>query len=347
MNDADFQNLRDEAMATTCEEWAHKQGWTLKKGIDRAGPCPNCGGTDRFSVHTRKNIFNCRGCGLKGSGVIDLVMQTEGLKFLHACERITGRRVQDPADEKNLARMREEAARKEREAERERERKENDVRALWAESVAYEGTLAEAYLVRRMGETFATLPAIPTLRFHPEMYCKPAKEAGLGARHPCLVAAVQKDEGKVAGIWRIFLKPDATNLTIWNEKLQKDEKLKMGLGNTVGGMVRLTPIAPEMNVGEGLESTLGARMLERWCGAWGATLSTSGMQGLDIPSKVRRLHIWSDGDKHRLSEKGIQEPPGQNAATKLCERAMAQGVIARIHEPPTGSDWADVWEMGK
>ncbi len=27
------------------------------------GPCPACGGKDRFSLNSRKNVFNCRGFG--------------------------------------------------------------------------------------------------------------------------------------------------------------------------------------------------------------------------------------------------------------------------------------------
>ena len=26
-----------------------------------AGPCPHCGGTDRFSINTKDQVFNCRG----------------------------------------------------------------------------------------------------------------------------------------------------------------------------------------------------------------------------------------------------------------------------------------------
>ena len=37
-----------------------------------AGPCPLCGGRDRFSINTKKDVFNCRGCGVGGDAV-DLV----------------------------------------------------------------------------------------------------------------------------------------------------------------------------------------------------------------------------------------------------------------------------------
>jgi phage/plasmid primase-like uncharacterized protein len=51
---------------------AGRRGW-------RCGPCPICGGTDRFAVHPQKRAFNCRGCGASGSGAIDLVAFLDGL----------------------------------------------------------------------------------------------------------------------------------------------------------------------------------------------------------------------------------------------------------------------------
>jgi hypothetical protein len=55
-----------------------------------AGPCPQCGGKDRFSVHLGKQVFNCRGCGAKGRGAIDLVMFLDRCAFLAAVETIVG-----------------------------------------------------------------------------------------------------------------------------------------------------------------------------------------------------------------------------------------------------------------
>lgn len=92
--------LRDEALRTSCEGWAIQKNWTLSKGRDRSGPCPRsgCGGKDRFSINTVKNLFNCRHCGISGEGVIALVMATEEIGFVEACERITGRSAEAPID---------------------------------------------------------------------------------------------------------------------------------------------------------------------------------------------------------------------------------------------------------
>jgi len=60
------------------------------KGNRRAGPCPKCGGTDRFAVDLEKQVFNCRGCGGKGHGAISLVEFLDGVSFVQAVETITG-----------------------------------------------------------------------------------------------------------------------------------------------------------------------------------------------------------------------------------------------------------------
>jgi putative DNA primase/helicase len=65
----------------------HRQG--RKDCGEFAGPCPQCGGTDRFSVNTKKEVWNCRGCG-KGGDIIDLVMHLDDVGFDAACARLTG-----------------------------------------------------------------------------------------------------------------------------------------------------------------------------------------------------------------------------------------------------------------
>jgi hypothetical protein len=54
-----------------------------------AGPCPSCGGDNRFAVNARKQVFNCRGCGARG-GVIDLVMLALGIGFAQAVNELAG-----------------------------------------------------------------------------------------------------------------------------------------------------------------------------------------------------------------------------------------------------------------
>jgi hypothetical protein len=66
-------------------------GLRLKKvaAAELAGACPHCGGQDRFSVNTRKQVWNCRGCA-KGGDVVSLVQHARGLDFLEAVAFLTG-----------------------------------------------------------------------------------------------------------------------------------------------------------------------------------------------------------------------------------------------------------------
>lgn len=61
------------------------------KGGEFAGPCPFCGGRDRFRVWPEHPIgrgrFWCRGCGTQGDA-IDYLRQRDGIGFRDACARL-------------------------------------------------------------------------------------------------------------------------------------------------------------------------------------------------------------------------------------------------------------------
>jgi hypothetical protein len=56
------------------------------------GPCPRCGGEDRFYVRTKQQRFVCRQCAPSGGDVIDLVQWLDSCDFVTACETLTGKR---------------------------------------------------------------------------------------------------------------------------------------------------------------------------------------------------------------------------------------------------------------
>ncbi|OLS53774.1 primase-helicase zinc-binding domain-containing protein [Rhodovulum sulfidophilum] len=63
-----------EARALPIGEVAERLGIAGLKppqAIERVGPCPVCGGRDRFGINTARNVFNCRHCG--GGDAIALV----------------------------------------------------------------------------------------------------------------------------------------------------------------------------------------------------------------------------------------------------------------------------------
>lgn len=84
-----FNSWADKARAVPIEREIERRGIHLRGGVDRCGPCPKCGGVDRFSINTTKQIFNCRGCDV-GGDVIAFVQHVDGVDFAHACQTLTG-----------------------------------------------------------------------------------------------------------------------------------------------------------------------------------------------------------------------------------------------------------------
>lgn len=71
-------------------------GLGLKRvGAELVGPCPTCGGDDRFAISPKKGVFHCRGCGAKGD-VIALAQFLDGVDFAHAVETLTGEPPPEP-----------------------------------------------------------------------------------------------------------------------------------------------------------------------------------------------------------------------------------------------------------
>ena len=80
--------LRSLALAVRIEDEIARRGIKLRGGVDRCGPCPRCGGTDRFSINTKKQVFNCR--GFEGGDVIALVQHIDGSDFKKAVATLVG-----------------------------------------------------------------------------------------------------------------------------------------------------------------------------------------------------------------------------------------------------------------
>jgi DNA primase len=78
----------EQARAVRIEDEIARRGIKLRGGVDRCGPCPVCGGTDRFSINLKKQVFNCRGS--TGGDVIALVQHLDGVSFLDAVARLAG-----------------------------------------------------------------------------------------------------------------------------------------------------------------------------------------------------------------------------------------------------------------
>jgi putative DNA primase/helicase len=336
-----FEDWRYRADQADLLETASKHGANLKRaGREHIGPCPNCGGNDRFAIHPTKHKWHCRSHG-GGHGAISMLQHIAGLTFLEACEELTGEpnptgeraKPLSPAEKADRARIKlqmeaRNAARKAQEAERESNTREAAF-DIWNVSAPISGPAA-AYLSMRGFTNFSD----PVLRFHPAL-----TYPGIDGKHPVLVCRVDDVAGTFAGIWRIYLTPTGEKLNSANPKL--------GLGPCAGGAVRIGGIARHIGAAEGLESALGAHFLiGRKYPVW-PCLSTSGLIGFEIPMLVERLTLFCDGDRP-IKKNGDDYlpavPAGRRAVQSLRQRAINEGVGCDIAaEPPPQFDFCDLW----
>ena len=95
----------------------------VRAGGELVGPCPGCGGKDRFGINVRKGVFLCRRCDAKGDQIA-LVQLVLGLDFPAALEWLVGPRQELTAAQRAEQQRRADHHRRQREAEAERRRQD-------------------------------------------------------------------------------------------------------------------------------------------------------------------------------------------------------------------------------
>lgn len=343
----------------------------LKRGgAERTGPCPICGGDDRFSINTRKAQFQCRRCGGKGDQ-ISLVQFVLGLDFPAALEWLCGPRQELSADEMAIraARDAENARRKEAEAAQFRAKAISDARRIWESGRAAEGSLVRDYLSLR-GIDPGLLPRLPVcLRFAadlPYMVENPSpngrEDRWIEAhRGPAMLAAIQGPDNRFSAVhqtWFDLDQPQGKALILHPVTGQKMARKKMR-GSKKGGAIRLRPGTDSVMVmGEGIETTFTAAIAGVWPNAnfW-AGCDLGNMAGQRMLGKGQRyagIPDMSDGDAFIpppwvtqlvFVQDGDSDP--RDTAAKLragLRRAMAlrPGLKGQIAACPTGLDLNDV-----
>ncbi|CAM5503175.1 DUF7146 domain-containing protein [Thauera mechernichensis] len=269
------------------------------------GPCPMCGGKDRFRFDNKdgRGTYFCSGCGA-GDGV-QLAMGITGLSFRDVAaevERIAGTVrpstiKPDRSDDDKLAALRR-AFRESRPIER--------------------GDEACRYLAGR-GLALYDLPE--SIRTHSGMaYLDDGKVLGT---LPVMLATVTSPTGKAVSMHRTYIQ-DGRKAPVPSAK-----KLMQGLP-LAGAAIRLTPISRTLGIAEGIETALAAAELFE-VPAW-SCISTSGIESFEPPEGVEHVVIFTDND-HNFA--------GQAAAYRAAHRLALRGIEVEVVIPPTVGDWLD------
>lgn len=256
----------------------------------KAGPCPACGGRDRFTFDNRKGRgdFICRKCGA-GDG-FELLMRVYRCDFPEARRRVLeaaglrGEEMPRQAERKALSAAPAPVATIATPPAR--------VRSLARSACAVADCPdAVAYLESR---GLWPLPPGCTLRAHVGMdYWHERQQLG---RFPGLVSEVRDLAGDLVTIHATYLQD--------GEKLADHEprKLLSPLTGRNGCAVRMMPVAAVLGIAEGVETALSAAMLDG-VPAW-ATLSTALLAKFEPPAGVTLLRIYADRDEAGLTAAG-------------------------------------------
>ncbi|KQY31790.1 P4 alpha zinc-binding domain-containing protein [Rhizobium sp. Root483D2] len=216
----------EEARGVTVIEAAGMLGIALTRA-NYAGPCPACGGKDRFAISVVKQAFNCRQCGAAGRDGISLMAlandhhlaSREGL--LNACADALGRivPVEGSAESVEERRFRmeriaerqkrnaEAAAEKDKSSDLYRQREVDKARGIYLQAQGA-GAMLATYLHRRSG--FEPHPEVfANLRFQPNAtYWHGRDDRGFErAVHagPAQIAPFVNLEGRVTGCHQTWI----------------------------------------------------------------------------------------------------------------------------------------------
>jgi hypothetical protein len=248
-----------------------------RAGAEWVGPCPVCGGTDRFAINTRKGQFLCRRCDAKGDE-IGLVMHVMGFDFKAALDWLCGPR-QEISDEERARRAKldaENQRQRDAAALRHRQYAINDARKIWEAGLSAEDSPVRDYLLAR-GITREALPVMPaSLRFAPELpyVVERARHGGRRVfetiyRGPAMLAGVQGADNRFCAVhrtWFDLTKPQGKAVIIDPATGEQMARKKI-LGSKKGGAIRLkrgAQLCGDMVMGEGIETTLTAAVAGVW-----------------------------------------------------------------------------------
>lgn len=335
-------DLVDKARAMDVGAVAVRLGFgrTIPANGRVAGPCPGCGGHDRFGINTKKNVWSCRQGGGDpiGGDAIALVRHVRQCSFRTAVEILTGEEWPAPA-----------APARDVTSENEfREKERRRAFSLWREGEAFaDGGAVFRYLARRaIDPDLARMPGAHC-REHPDMpywhhVAAPAM-AGRQAkgewriihRGPAMLWPIVDRGGRFLGLHSTFLddagpKGKATIFDPATGELLSAKKVR---GSQKGGRIVLRDVvwrAPGVAAGEGIESVLSWYALRRRDVSLEATVSLGNLAGRaarSISHPTRKQPPRRDGRVMPARVPGPDPLPGEDHATLWQPHPDAERVI--------------------
>jgi phage/plasmid primase-like uncharacterized protein len=319
----------ERARTVAIEAAVADRGVKLRRiGRELVGPCPVCGGSDRFVITPKRGLWLCRQCA-KGGDVIALQQHIDGLSFAQAVGILAGAEhstsARRPAQDRRTTGP--DLRKPERQASVRSTGVPDDITmlaradAIWRAAGPIAGTDGERYLIGR-GIALDQAPDHGGLRFHPACpYDGRNTTPAIIARFSDIISNAPR------GIHRRAIVGGKTPKT-------------MSLGPVGGAVVRLWPnedVADGLVIGEGIETVLAAATRIEHRGtllrpAW-ACGTAGNLEDFPVLPGIEALTILADNDASGR---------GQEAAHRCADRWADAGREVTILTPRDLGDMNDI-----
>jgi len=240
------------------------------------GPCPMCGGKDRYRYDNKNNggEYYCAQCG-HGDG-FDLLCKLNGWDFKTAANAVDDL-LGNTTKEKLL-----EVEQKEQKPflPIDPDKRRSALNAVWAD--ADQPQVAIDYLAGRGldVEKAKSMGLLGDIRGSGSLLDSDTRQ-----RVPGMVAMIRNGSGRPIGIHRTLLPPQGV----------RTKKMMPPIEPIAGAGIRLGKITDKVVIGEGIETTLAACMLYNMPGL--CAMFANNMERIQIPEHVRKVVICVDNDR--------------------------------------------------